>query len=227
MRGRFRIGGRRTNSDYRVLVSLIALLKGVQGHEQQPVLEQARHVEDSRRRPGGGRRSAAGTEAPAVYRRRGGRKLYQPATEPSSAALIKGNDRSENIYKSLKLIEDQVLSGIRDKQILIKPNFVQTSVPNWPARMRMQLGHPRTPSRPHYKKQIIIGEAAASKEGTMAGYEHYGYQKLVKDYDVKLVDMNLGAYEYRYTIDEKNAPIPIRICAPMPIPTCISFPPQS
>ena len=157
---------------------------------------------------------AADPQAPPVYRRRGGRKLFQPPTEQSSAALIKGNDRAENIYKSLKSIEDQVLGGIRDKQIMIKPNFVQTSV---------QLAGTHVDAirgileflRPHYKKEIIIAEAAATKEGTLAGYEHYGYRDLVKKYNVRLVDMNLGAYEYRYTIGAKNEPIPIRICAPM------------
>jgi len=122
---------------------------------------------------------ASDAEAPPLYRRRAGRKLYQPPTEPSSAALIKGNDRRENIYKSLKLIEDQVLSGIQDKQILIKPNFVQTS---------KQLAATHADAirgileflRPHYKKEILIGEAAATKEGTIAGYEHYGYPDLVK-----------------------------------------------
>ena len=68
--------------------------------------------------------------------------------------------------------------------------------------------------RPHYKQEILIGEAAPSQEGTMAGYEHYGYQDLVKEYKVKLVDLNQGAYQYRYTIGEKNAPVPIRICSP-------------
>jgi uncharacterized protein (DUF362 family) len=157
---------------------------------------------------------AADPQAPPAYRRRGGRKLFQPASEPSAAALIKGNDRAENIYKSLKLIEDQVFSGIGDKQVMIKPNFVQTS---------NQLAGTHADAvrgileflRPYYKKEIVIGEAAATKEGTMAGYEHYGYQDLVKKYNVKLVDMNLGAYDYRYTLGPKNVPIPIRICAPM------------
>lgn len=159
--------------------------------------------------------AAAGAKdplAPSVYRRRGGRKLYQPPTEPSSVALVKGNDRSENIYKALKLIENQVFSAIGDKQVLIKPNFVQTS---------KQLAGSHADAirgileflRPHYKKEVIVGEAAATKEGTMAGYKNYGYAALEK-YGVKLVDLNVGDYQYRYTIGEKNAPIPIRICAP-------------
>ena len=157
---------------------------------------------------------AGAPAAPPVYRRRGGRQLFQPATEPSSAALIKGNDRAENIYKSLKLIEDQVFSGIRDKQVMIKPNFVQTSVQLAGTHVDAVRGILEF-LRPHYKKEIIIGEAAATKEGTDAGYDHYGYRDLVNKYKVKLVDMNLGAYEYRYTFGPKSVPLPIRICAPM------------
>jgi uncharacterized protein (DUF362 family) len=152
-------------------------------------------------------------ESPPVYRRRGGRKLYQPPAEPSSVALIKGNDRRENIYRSLKLIEDQVFGAIGDKQVLVKPNFVQTS---------KQLAATHADAvrgileflRPRYKKEILIGEAAAGKEGTLAGYKNYGYPALEKEYNVKLVDLNLGECQYRYTIGEKNAPVPIRICSP-------------
>ncbi|MDP2998584.1 MAG: DUF362 domain-containing protein [Bryobacterales bacterium] len=156
---------------------------------------------------------ASDPEAPPVYRRCGGRKLYQSPAEPSSVALIKGNDRRENIFKSLKLIENQVFGAIGNKQILIKPNFVQTS---------KQLAATHADAirgileflRPHYKREILIGEAAAGKEGTLAGYKNYGYPALEKEYKVKLVDLNLGGCQYRYTIGEKNAPVPIRICSP-------------
>ena len=97
---------------------------------------------------------ARNPEASRIYGSRGGRSLYQQPEEPSSAALIKGNDRSENIYKALKLIENQVFSGIKGKQILIKPNFVQTS---------NQLAATHVDAirgileflRPHYKKEIL------------------------------------------------------------------------
>jgi uncharacterized protein (DUF362 family) len=156
---------------------------------------------------------AGDPETPPERRRRGGRKLYQPPNEPSSVALIKGNDRQENIYKSLKLIEDQVFSAIGNKRILIKPNFVQTN---------KQLAATEADAirgileflRPHYKKEILIGESAPNKEGTLAAYKNYGYTALEKEYRVKLIDLNLGGYQYRYTIGEKNAPVPIRICSP-------------
>lgn len=156
---------------------------------------------------------AKNPESALAYRSRGGRSLYQAPSETSTVALIKGNDRGENIYKALKLIEDQVFSGIGNKQILIKPNFVQTS-------NQLAATHVDTVRaileflRQHHKKEILIGEAAATKEGTLAGYKNYGYYPLEQKYKAKLIDLNLGAYEYRYTLGAGNAPIPIRICAP-------------
>ena len=146
-----------------------------------------------------------------MIRRRAGRGLYQPASS-STVALVKGSDRRDNIYRSLKLIEDQVFSPLGDKQILIKPNFVQTSVPLAATHADAIRGILDFLA-PHYKKEVIIGEAAATKEGTFAGYKNYSYQELAKDYKVKLVDLNLGGYQYRYTMGEKNAPVPIRICS--------------
>jgi len=150
---------------------------------------------------------------PPRYRSRGGLSLFHPPDEVSNVALIKGNDRSENIYKALKLIENQVFSGIQGKQILIKPNFVQTN---------KQLAATHADAvrgileflRPHYKKEILIGESTATKEGTFAGYKNYGYEDLQKKYKVKLIDLNLGSYEYRYTIGANNQPVKIRICSP-------------
>jgi len=156
--------------------------------------------------------AAKDPEPPPLYRRRGGRKLYQPPAEPSSVALVKGNDRAENIYRALKLVENQVFSEIGNKRILIKPNFVQTSVPLAATHVDAVKGILEF-LRPHYKKEILIGESTASKEGTVAGYKNYGYMSLEKQYKVKLVDLNMGGYQYRYTMGNKNAPVPIRICS--------------
>lgn len=150
---------------------------------------------------------------PPRYRSRGGLSLFHPPEQASNVALIKGNDRSENIYKALKLIENEVFSGIKGKQILIKPNFVQTSKQLAATHVDAVRGILEF-LRPHYKKEILIGEAAATKEGTMVGYKNYGYESLVQKYKVKLVDLNLGTYDYRYTIGANNEPVKIRICSP-------------
>ena len=46
--------------------------------------------------------------------------LYKKVTEPARVSLVKGNDRREIVYQTLKTIEDEVLSSIGKKRILIK-----------------------------------------------------------------------------------------------------------
>ncbi len=135
-------------------------------------------------------------------------RLYQPADRTARVSLVKGNDRRQIVYQSLKLIEDEILGSIGDKKIMIKPNVVTPINP---------LGSLHVDAvraildflTPHHSQQIIIGEAATIN--TLAGFKNYGYEALEKEYNVKLVDLNLTPYQYRYVIDKENKPIPIRI----------------
>jgi uncharacterized protein (DUF362 family) len=134
--------------------------------------------------------------------------LFQKVVAPARVSLVKGNDRREIVYKSLKLIEDDILGSIGSKKIMIKPNVVTPINP---------LGSLHADAvraildflTPHYKSQILIGEAATIN--TMEGYKNYGYFALEKEYNVKLVDLNLTPYQTRYVINKDNKPIPIRI----------------
>ncbi len=138
----------------------------------------------------------------------GAGRLFQKITEPARVSLVKGNDRRQIVYQSLKLIEDEILGSIGQKKIMIKPNVVTPINP---------LGSLHVDAvraildflTPHYKGQILIGEAATIN--TIEGYKNYGYFALEKEYNVKLADLNLTPYQYRYVINKDNKPIPIRI----------------
>ena len=142
-------------------------------------------------------------------RQGGKRQLYKKIIEPAQVSLVKGNDRREIVYQSLKKIEDEILSSIGDKQILIKPNIVSTNRPLCATHVDAVraildfLG-------PYYKKQIIVGESTAGRN-TFDGFENYGYLALEKEYNVKLVDLNRKSYQYRYVLGTENRPLPIRI----------------
>ena len=95
-------------------------------------------------------------------------QLYKKVTEPAKVSLIKGNNRYDIVYQSLKKIEDEVLSSIGDKKILIKPNLVVSDNPlavTHVDAIRAILDF----FTPHYKKQIIIGESGA--HNTFDGFE--------------------------------------------------------
>ena len=137
-------------------------------------------------------------------------RLYKKAAGPAKVGLVKGNDCRDIVYQALKKIEGEVLASIGDKKILIKPNFVSTN---------RQLAATHVDAirgildflRPHYKKQIIVGESTPSRGGTFEGFKNYRYLALEKEYDAKLVDLNTQPWQYRYVIGRSNRPIPIRI----------------
>lgn len=140
----------------------------------------------------------------------GAKKLFQPKTDISKVALIKGNDCRDNIVQALKKIEDDVLAAIGGKQIVIKPNFVSTDRELSATHVDAIRGILDVLA-PHCKKQIIVGESTASNRGTFDGFKNYGYTALEKEYNVKLVDLNQEPWEYRYVVGTENRPIPIRI----------------
>ena len=140
--------------------------------------------------------------------RKGG--LYKKAAPPAKVGLVKGNDLRNITYQALKKIEDEILGAIGEKRILIKPNFVSTD---------RQLAATHVDSvrgildflKPHYKKQIIVGESTASSKGTFDGFKNFGYMTLEKEYNVKLIDLNKQSWQYRYVFGEEHRPTPIRI----------------
>ena len=135
---------------------------------------------------------------------------FRRLTTPATVSLIKGNDRREIVYQALKGIEDEVISSIGNKRILIKPNFVSTSKDLCATHVDAIRGILDF-LQAHHKKQITVGESTASKAGTFDGFKNYGYQTLEREYNVTLVDLNSGSWQWGYGIRKGNRPIPIRM----------------
>jgi uncharacterized protein (DUF362 family) len=140
-----------------------------------------------------------------------GRQLFTPYTKASRVSLVKGNDRREIIGQALKNIESDILASLGSKKrILVKPNFVSTTVPlaaSHADEIRAILDF----FKPRFKGEIIVGESAPSRNGTFEGYQNFGYLPLEKEYGIKLVDLNKEPWVYRYVFGREHNPIPIRI----------------
>ena len=141
----------------------------------------------------------------------GKKQLFTPYTKPSRVSLVKGNDRRDIIFQSLKNIEDEIVASIGNKKrVLVKPNFVSTTralAASHADEIRAILDFLKT----RYKGEIIVGESAPSKAGTFEGYQNFGYLPLEKEYGIKLVDLNKEPWVYRYVFGKDHTPIPIRI----------------
>lgn len=145
----------------------------------------------------------------------GGFTVKQPAKKSGPVSLVKGDDHYKIVFQSLKNIEDEVIRSIGDKTILIKPNMVLANSPTCatdPVAVKAILDF----LKPHFKKQIIIGESTAAFKNvtTLDIFKQYGYSPLADDYNVKFIDLNAGEYEYRYILGADNKPNFIRINKP-------------
>jgi len=127
---------------------------------------------------------------------------------PARVSLVKGKNRYDMVLESLKLIEDQVVSAIGRKRILIKPNIVLSDCAACVTHVdavRAVLDF----LGPHVKDPILIGESGV--QDTMKGLLYNGYGELEKNYRVKLVDLNHDTFQTRYVLGLGNAPTPVRI----------------
>ncbi len=125
-----------------------------------------------------------------------------------AVSLIKGEDRRENIKRSLEIISDEIKKGLISRQVIIKPNFVSTSNPlasSHADQIRGILDY----LQGFYKGKVIIAEAACGD--TLKAYKNFGYLDLPKEYDVELIDLNRGPFEVVSILDSRGRPIHVRV----------------
>ncbi|MCX6560672.1 MAG: DUF362 domain-containing protein [Candidatus Aminicenantes bacterium] len=140
-----------------------------------------------------------------------------PAARPavgaaSRVALVKGRDRREIIFQSLKLIEDDVWAAVdRKKRVLIKPNMAVDKNP-------LAITHVDAVRavleflKPRCTKPITVAESGVLN--TAAGFKANGYEALVKEFGVSLVDLNASpSWKPYYVFTKDQAPQPIRVYA--------------
>lgn len=160
---------------------------------------------------------AAGTVAVATLPPRS--FAQTPATRPAiggprapagRASLLAGEDRADNVFKALKLIEDDVRAGLAAKQrIVIKPNMVLID-------RQLSATHAQCIEgileflKPIWNGEILIGDSPASGRST-DGFANYGYDKLAGRYpNARLVDLDDQPHEYRPVLDHRCRPVATR-----------------
>ena len=121
-----------------------------------------------------------------------------------AVALVQGGSRRQNALAALNLIADQVaLNGVRS--VLIKPNFVSVS---------RQLAATHVDAvravldflRPRYDGRVVVAEGAALSS-TWEGFRAFGYDGLVEEYGVELVDLNADDVVPVRVVDRRLRPL--------------------
>jgi uncharacterized protein (DUF362 family) len=112
-----------------------------------------------------------------------------------TVSLVKGEKRRDIVRRSLDLISHDIKKGLKPGKLIIKPNFVSTSV-QLAASHADQIRGILDYFSDFYDEKIIIAEAASPfTGGTREGFEKFGYHQLAEGYSVELVDLNEGPFE--------------------------------
>jgi uncharacterized protein (DUF362 family) len=158
---------------------------------------------------------------PAADPARTGPPGAQPSDKRPKLGLVKGGDRREIIFQSLKLIEDDVWAALeRKKRVLIKPNMAVDKNPlavTHVDAVRAVLEF----LRPRCAKPIIVAESGVLNTGD--GYRNNGYAVLEKEFHVPVIDLNADPrFEGSYVVDKDHVPRAIRVYSAFTDPeTCV------
>jgi len=134
----------------------------------------------------------------------------EPSSEISRVSFVTGKDRRDMVYQVMKPFEKEIKKGIKDKQLIIKPNFVVNNIPLCATHADAIRGVLDF-VKPFYKKTVIIGESTVSSTGTDVGFQNYGYRPLEREYNVKLVDLNKQPFTTHWILGKNNCPLAINI----------------
>ena len=162
---------------------------------------------------GAGALAAAGSQR-AAY----GQQEYPPAvpaepifpyTARSPVALVKGEDRRQNVLDALTAVDKEILPSLRQKKyVIIKVNNVSTTVQLAATHVDALRGI-LDYLAPRFQGPVVIAESSA--EETPVGFENFQYAQVIAEYkprEVSLVDLNQeGKYEVFSIVDGNVRPI--------------------
>jgi len=123
----------------------------------------------------------------------------------SRVSLVKGTDRRQMIYDTLKPFEREIREGIAGKQVLIKINCNRPDVQlikTHPDAVRGILDF----ITPMYDRQILVGESTALEVPSYETFNHYGFFELEKEYNVKIVELNDSTFTYHWILNRDMFP---------------------
>jgi uncharacterized protein (DUF362 family) len=135
--------------------------------------------------------------------------LMSSSTKPI-VAVEKSNGHYDGTLKALRLIEDKIVEGLKGKtKVLLKPNFVSTNVQLAATHVDSVRAVLEILSR-HYDGEVTLGEGP-SLGSLDDAIKNFGYDALVKEYDMKVVDLNKDKYLELDGVDSYLKPIKFKV----------------
>ena len=103
-------------------------------------------------------------------------------------ALVKGENRRENIRKALELVREDIIAKVKGN-VLIKPNFLSVRRQLASTHADAVRGVLEIVSQLSFDTLVVAEGANGGKP--MEAFKNFGYYPLTKEYNLSLIDLNL------------------------------------
>lgn len=104
----------------------------------------------------------------------------------SRVALIKGDDRRDNIRRAMELIQEDLLSKIGGQEVIVKPNFIRSAVPLSCTHVDALRGILDFVS--HSSPESVTVAETSDDHEPLESFKKLGYMPLSEEYGASLVD---------------------------------------
>jgi len=135
------------------------------------------------------------------------------APKKSTVSFVAAKVQREAAYQALKSLEKDIIHDIQGKQIVIKVNMGQVKKEWWLNATDVNFVRGILDFfESIYKRKIILAEStAAGAVSTLLGFDNYNYKPLLKEYNVKFVDLNDRPTLHQWILGENYHPLGINI----------------
>lgn len=128
-------------------------------------------------------------------------------------ALTTGDDRADMTFRALQEFRNEIVEGIGNRTVVIKPNNVSIEIPLSSSHAGTLEGILEFLKSIGKHRDVMIAESCAAGS-TLDGFANYGYNPLAAKYGARLVDLDQTNVAVVGCLDEKDMrPHPVRVAS--------------
>lgn len=120
----------------------------------------------------------------------------------SRVSLTTGDDRTDNIFRGLKVFEKEIKNTIGDRRVIVKPNNV--SIERQLAASHVDCLEGILEFLKSIGKTNVAVAESAAQGPTFEGFENFNYYSLAKKYKVDFIDLDKKPYELVYVVSDRD-----------------------
>ena len=129
--------------------------------------------------------------------------IWYPDHTATRVALTTGDDRADIAFRALQPFSEEIKQAIGHRRVVLKPNNVSIEIQLAATHVDTLEGVLEFLKSINKLQNVIIAESSGGGR-TLDGFHNFGYDRLVSEYPVKLVDLDQEPFDTMWVFDERD-----------------------